>query len=387
MKNLRISKKNSNFAAIYSVYAMIRHMIDIKKLTLRALCVFLVFVGIADVCGAETKDALVRKVVAEYEYASINASKPTVVQDTVYLRVQDGWNYIQLPEKYTPAMIAYLPDTEFGPIPAAYRGIDEKVEGTCVFLADMCVQGWIWQLGQAAETQLVTIEAHEEATIVVMPTIPSQQGCTTKTDSITEKVCEKYYFGDEWRRESGEYTYTFKTVEGCDSIVTLHLTVGVGCGEIDTIYYCKGMNTDHQEGTHWYQKYTYESPATWFALADYMVQGESGRTLMNLGAAEKALRNHYVGNLTPVDQIIWSHRNEAATNYSTVEVANEAQWIDAGVLAMRVLFLCGESYSSDFTTDVANVDAAQMPVKKIENGQVVIIRGGERYTILGTKVQ
>ena len=71
----------------------------------------------------------------------------------------------------------------------------------------------------------------------------------------------------------------------------------------------------------------------------------------------------------------------------TVEAANEAQWIPAGVLAVRVLFLCGESYSSDIPTDVVNVEAAQKPVKTIENGQVVIIRGGEKYNILGTRLR
>ena len=322
------------------------------------------------------------------EYVSINASKPTEVTDTTYYRVQDGWNYLQFAKNNLPATIAYIPDTAFGPIPKAYRGVDEELG--CMAVLYECQQGWIWQLEASDQDWLITIEAHEEATIWVMPSksevIDDCEG-KTKTKEITEQVCDKYNFGGEWITESGTYEHTFKTVEGCDSIVTLHLTVGVGCGDVDIIYFCKGMNTEHLEGNHWYKEYEYESPATWFKLSDYQVGGESERTLMDLRKANADLRSHYVDGLTPVEQIIWSHRNDQSSNYTPVEVANEAQWIAAGVLALRVLFLCGESYSSDFATDVVNVNAAQKPVKTIENGQVVIIRGGEKYSILGTRLR
>lgn len=322
------------------------------------------------------------------EYVSINASKPTEVKDTTYYRVQDGWNYLQFAKNNLPATIAYIPDTAFGPIPKAYRGVDQELG--CMAVLYECQQGWIWQLEASDQDWLITIEAHEDATIWVMPSksavIDDCEG-KTKTKEITEQVCDKYNFGGEWITESGTYEHTFKTVEGCDSIVTLHLTVGVGCGDVDIIYFCKGMNTEHLEGNHWYKEYEYESPATWFKLSDYQVGGESERTLMDLRKANADLRSHYVDGLTPVEQIIWSHRNDQSSNYTPVEVANEAQWIAAGVLALRVLFLCGESYSSDFATDVVNVNAAQKPVKTIENGQVVIIRGGEKYNILGTRLR
>ena len=322
------------------------------------------------------------------EYVSINASKPTEVKDTTYYRVQDGWNYLQFAKNNLPATIAYIPDTAFGPIPKAYRGVDQELG--CMAVLYECQQGWIWQLEASDQDWLITIEAHEEATIWVMPSksevIDDCEG-KTKTKEITEQVCDKYNFGGEWITESGTYEHTFKTVEGCDSIVTLHLTVGVGCGDVDIIYFCKGMNTEHLEGNHWYKEYEYESPATWFKLSDYQVGGESERTLMDLRKANADLRSHYVDGLTPVEQIIWSHRNDQSSNYTPVEVANEAQWIAAGVLALRVLFLCGESYSSDFATDVVNVNAAQKPVKTVENGQVVIIRGGEKYNILGARLR
>lgn len=374
---MRISKKMCNFAANYSVYIMERHWIGTKKCVLRALCVVLLALGVVEVRGAEI------------EYASINASRPTLVQDTTSLRVQDGWNYLQLPKNFLPAIIAYVPDTAFGPIPSATIGIETQLESQMVFLADACSFVWIWQIEQTEdEMPLIIVEAHEEATIIVMPTIPeAPQTCETKTNTIREEVCEKYNFGGEWRTESGDYQYTFKTIEGCDSIVTLHLTVGVGCEEMDTIYYCKGMNTDHQEGAHWYQKYRFVSPKEWFSLADYMERGESERTLMNLKAAEDALYGYYVRDLTPVDDVIWSQRLDGESSYTPVDVAGEAQWIEAGVLVVRVLFRCGESYTSDFTTDVAIVDATQKPEKIIENGQVIIIRGGERYNVLGTRLK
>ena len=174
-----------NFAANYSVYVMERHWKGTKKCVLRALCVVLLVLGVVEVKGAEI------------EYASINASRPTLVQDTTFLRVQDGWNYLQLPKNFLPAIIAYVPDTAFGPIPSATIGIETQLESQMVFLADACTFVWIWQIEQTEdEMPLIIVEAHEEATIIVMPTIPeAPQTCETKTNTIREEVCEKFYFG------------------------------------------------------------------------------------------------------------------------------------------------------------------------------------------------
>jgi hypothetical protein len=108
---------------------------------------------------------------------------------------------------------------------------------------------------------------------------------------------------------------------------------------------------------------------------------------VDLRRAENNLRSHYVEPLTPVQSISWSFRPEGESSYRTLNAGNEPQWVEAGTVAVRILFLCGESYSSDFTTDVAAVETETKPVKMIENGQVIIIRGGERYSVLGNKLR
>ena len=444
---------------------MIKDRIGIKKWYIRALCALGLIVAnslgqslglAANALEMTSARPLVNARVEKdaIEKVSTNSAQPTEVTDTMEYRVQDGGNYLLFRQGYMPATIAYIPDSPFGSIPKAIRGQNEEL--TCTAGFRDCQQGWIWQLEKADQDWLITIEAHEDATIWVMPTKseePPVDECEGKKveKTVEEEADCKYEFGDKVLTEGGTYQHTFTTVEGCDSIVTLILTINTegceqvdpcegktkttpieeticegaeynfngkiltkrgiysdtlktvegcdsivtldlkvkNCGDMQTVYFCKGMNTEHQEGGYWYKQYEYESPAKWFKLSDYQKGGERDRTLMDLRQAEADLRGHYAEEtgLTPVEQIIWSHRNEAATIYSTVEAANEAQWIEAGVLAVRVLFLCGESYSTDFTTDVVNVNAAQQPVKMIENGQVVIIRGGDKYNILGTRLR
>jgi hypothetical protein len=39
------------------------------------------------------------------------------------------------------------------------------------------------------------------------------------------------------------------------------------------------------------------------------------------------------------------------------------------------------------TEDMEQVSGEEQAIKRMENGQVVIIRNGAKYTILGTKIQ
>ena len=447
---------------------MKRHWIGINKEYVRALCAIGLIVANSTVYGLGLSGYATampsiqsRAEKGEYDDVSIDPSKPTEVKDTMFYSVQDGGNYLKFAKSSLPATIAYIQDIAFGPIPKAYRGVEE-LESKAVFYGGIenldisCKQGWIWTLDKLNEEQWITIEAHENAVIWVMPTKSeivdpcegkpkidttievtadcryefagdwktesdtykhtfktvegcdstvtlilkiNKEGCEqdpcegkTKTKTIKETICDgqEYPFKGQLLTKSGTYYDTLKTAEGCDSIVTLELKVK-NCGDMQTVYFCKGMNTEHQdeENNLWYKPFEWKDPKTWFNLSDYQEDGKSDSTLMNLHKAELDLYDYYdeEKGRTPVTQIIWSHRNEAATIYMTVEAANEAQWIPAGVLAVRVLFLCGESYSSDIPTDVVNVEAAQKPVKTIENGQVVIIRGGEKYNILGTRLR
>ena len=413
---------------------MIKDIFGTKKHLVRALCVLVSVVCGLGAVAAET--AFSATVAAEQPTASTSAGDPTVIEDTIQLRVQDGANYIRIPAEYLPAMIAYVPDTAFGPIPSAIQGADTELEAIAAFT--QCRMVWGWQLEASGEAQLVTITAHEDASLLVMPTVPKKDECEAVTGEMTLSVCSFEYGGQQFTT-SGDYELEMKTAAGCDSIVTLHLTIippteeeqnVTKCGSYtspvsgktytesgryedgeqvseegcvtkimlnltikddcssEVVYFCHGMNTPHvdAEGKR-YEEYTYESPGTWDFMEGVIVAGERSRTQVDLRRAETNLRNHYTDGLTPVESIAWSFRPEAGGSYRTLSVTDEPQWVEAGTVAVRILFLCGESYSSDFTTDLSAAEAETRPVKMIENGQVVIIRGGGKYSILGNKLR
>ena len=56
------------------------------------------------------------------------------------------------------------------------------------------------------------------------------------TELVEATVCDSYEWAGETYTQSGEYTRTFSTVHGCDSVVTLHLTVHyAGSVHLDTV--------------------------------------------------------------------------------------------------------------------------------------------------------
>ena len=187
--------------------------------------------------------------------------------------------------------------------------------------------------------------------------------------------------------ESGEYTEVTTNVAGCDSIITLLLTIL----KVDTARFCSGFNYEHEEihsgNVIIYKPYLYESPAEWDYMDGVELQHDGARTLMDLHKAEENLYEHYTGSLTPITAISWSHRPEGKKPYEPITVKDEPQWIEAGSLALRLQFLCGETYSTSYVTDIDNVDADATPVKRIENGRVIILRGGVRYDMLGNVIK
>ena len=192
--------------------------------------------------------------------------------------------------------------------------------------------------------------------------------------------------------QSGKYTYTIKNVAGCDSLVTLHLTIDDCDATYDTVYFCAGQNTEHDETVGLgrimrYLPYVYESPAAWGGYMEgVIIQSELTRTLVDLNRAERNLYEHYKDELTPVRSVSWSLRPDGQSEYRPVVVENAPQWMEAGVLAMTVRFLCGEMYTANFATDITNTGAVSIPCKVLENGQVIIIRGGKKYTVFGQRV-
>jgi hypothetical protein len=164
------------------------------------------------------------------------------------------------------------------------------------------------------------------------------------------------------------------------------------CSEADTVYFCPGFNTQHEEKlpgniVRRFEQYQYEDPSEWDYMEGVILQREHARTLVDINRAEKNLYNHYVDGLTPIEAIVWSVRYIDAANYVPLVVETAPQWIENGLLALQVQFLCGEMYNNEFPMAIDELDANQRPVKRIEKGQVIIVRGGERYNVLGTKVE
>jgi len=108
---------------------------------------------------------------------------------------------------------------------------------------------------------------------------------------------------------------------------------------------------------------------------------------VDLNRAEANLREHYTGGLTPIETIMWSLRRTGESTYAPIVVEPAPQWIALGAMAVQIRFLCGEIYTDALPMGVEDAQAAQKPVKRIENGRVVIIRGNAVYTPLGVRIQ
>ena len=248
---------------------------------------------------------------------------------------------------------------------------------------------------------------------------------------------------DEWYYVSGDYPLTMEDEHKCEFVYTLHLTIHAtyrdtvlaqGCQsaffegkeyltegvyELDTtllpssdrtirsvqivlnkcpldttIYFCAGQNTEHDQygadGTILrYRQYNYTSPADWNYMEGVILDTEEGRTLVDLNRAEDNLYSYYVAQMTPVKSIVWSFRAVDESSYHVVEAEQEPQWFEAGDMALVVRFLCGQAYYGGFSTNTQDLPMNQAETqgrKILMNGQIVILRNGVRYTILGTKL-
>ena len=210
----------------------------------------------------------------------------------------------------------------------------------------------------------------------------------------TKEACVSYLWHGHSYTESGIYQTTLTNAAGCDSTATLHLTINDCAFDYDTVYFCTGLNTEHEEYlgdglARRYLAYAYESPAEWDYMEGVIVTREHDRMLVDLIRAEQNIRNHYVDGLTPVKSIVWSYRPEGETSYVPLTVSNDPQWVTTGVVALTVRFVCGQMYTGDFATDIMSVGYDQLEIggrKVLENGQIVIIRGDSKYTVLGNKI-
>lgn len=189
--------------------------------------------------------------------------------------------------------------------------------------------------------------------------------------------------------ESGDYEEKTTNAAGCDSIITLHITIG----EVtyDTVYFCRGYNHEHEVKVtetliRRYLPYTYEAPSSFDYREGMILERRENQVLVDFNIAEANLRGHYANGLTPIVSIAWSIRYPGAGAYEPIIPEAGPQWLNYGLMAIQIQFRCGETYNDALPMGVEETEAAQRPIKRIENGQVVIIRGGVTYTLMGQRI-
>ena len=193
--------------------------------------------------------------------------------------------------------------------------------------------------------------------------------------------------------ESGDYTEMTKNAAGCDSTVTIHLTLIGDCTKYDTIYFCTGANTPHDErvSEEWvrrYLPYRYEAPSQLSFLEGVVIEMRADSTLMDLGRAESNLRAYYVGELVPIERVAWSARYRGTTEYVPIIVEDHAQWVAIGQIAVQVQFLCGEVYNNSFSTEgMERIQNTEYRIQKVMiNGQIYLIYNGIMYNVQGMRM-
>ena len=313
--------------------------------------------------------------------AGTTADQATRVSETTALSVQPGGNFIRVATANLPVEITYMPDTAFGPIPVAVMDGD-TIPSVCFF--DACALSWAWEVARDDRTKIIEIRAHENASILVKPTV-----CPANTDTVVDDAQNSF----EWRgtvyTQSGVYAYVH-TTEYCSWTDTLHLTIHRNLKDT-TIYFCPGM---HEEGIvedgEWrtdYRAYQLEMPSSDWYMEGVILEAQADKALVDFRRAEQNLMDHYQLPFVPISNIVWSFRSVDDAESHAMEIKNEPQWVEPGTVSVMVRFQCGAPYYSSFTTDVEEVDYIARPVKVMENGTVMIIRGGKRYNVLGTRIR
>jgi len=201
-----------------------------------------------------------------------------------------------------------------------------------------------------------------------------------------------YSWNGETYRYDGTYFYHTTNVAGCDSVAILHLTL-----QHDTVveWFCpKSGIVEHVDTLSNprinYIAYRYEKPSVDLYM-NGVVSGETAAgAYVDLARVQTNLAAYYVEPLTPVESISWRYAPFGGQN-ETLEAGTGAQWINAGTISMDMIFHCGYRYYGSFTvgkmTEKSDiVPVAEQPMKRIENGQVVIIRNGKKYNMVGLEI-
>ena len=259
-----------------------------------------------------------------------------------------------------------------------------------------------WRGQEFSESMVYTLDTIKSATsdVDTLYTLDLTVNPTTSEDVYKTVEGESYVGVCGVYDKSGDYTCTITNRYGCDSTILLHLTLIKPVEPVDTVisYFCpKSGIIEHVDTTSdpriWYKPYIYVKPTQEIYLKDALTHATDDGADVNFRTIEANLDAYYVEPLMPVTTIFWRYqrRGEASLEELSIE-ANQPQWVAAGTISVEMQFLCGQRYYGSFTVGakdqaIDQTQSGEMPVKYVENGQVVIIRGGIKYNLLGTRIQ
>lgn len=200
---------------------------------------------------------------------------------------------------------------------------------------------------------------------------------------------------------SGVYTHHTVNAAGCDSTITLTLTITrPPIVDLDTIpeYFCpKSGIVEHIDTTSnpriQYIPYTYEKPNSDWYMEGVVTGATNAGANVNFRRVEENMDAYYQLPLMPVTAVFWRYQKRGEPSLSDLTIsAQQPQWVERGTISMEVQFQCGQRYYDSFTVgnmteDVDQIENNEQPIKRVENGQVVIIRGGVKYNALGTRIE
>ena len=127
----------------------------------------------------------------------------------------------------------------------------------------------------------------------------------TSRDRVEICFGESYQFGDKVITSSGEYTQTFKTVDGCDSIVTLEAVVLPDYRQVHNEVICAGerftghgFNEVGREGSYTLELKSVTGCDSTITLNLTVLSGDTARVEQSISTAE--LPYEYQGKVYPV---------------------------------------------------------------------------------------
>ena len=257
---------------------------------------------------------------------------------------------------------------------------------------------------------------------------------STTSDTIANACGSFDWYEHVGITQSGDYTHTFTSVHGCDSVVTLHLTVN-SCDNSEVVVTITGHNStdDYNGAEHSVSGYDVEISDPLYTEADFIFNGtaeaartDAGTTNMGLAAEQFVNTNSNFANVTfnvtdgyqtinPIDATvtITGHNNTAdydrvehsASGYD-VEISNplyteadfifngmaEAARTDAGTTNMGLAAEQFVNMNSNFANVIFNVTDGYQTINPID--VTVTITGhhkttnydGAAYTVTGYDV-